>query len=788
MKLLACASKPAKFCPVVAAESFNNDSLVIAHSDGSLTLFDESGALTSAVLNPGKQVTCVKYADEKLIVASSNHELSIISLVTGFRLLTISTPCPIAGISVFEDRVLCWSTEHTKLLLMQRDSFDILQEFDADSNIRDCFDDEHGIIVACSNDVYLLDGEPEEGVKARKDGVEHNSPASTLLKIAHFDSDIVGGCSYNGALYLVFRDMWKVVMLCNNGKTGSREEPTFKLDEELSISAPTGLEIIGLSNTTKGIILRCRGDSCMFIHNNNMQLLEIPENLDCSVVSFTGNASLITPGIQLYENVVQGNEVTWASKSLGIGPAQNRYLIGCSDPTVTALYHTTDAEFIGDELGRVNGRQVFPGPVLKISDGKAFATFGSVALPVTDFNLVNANEKVTSDYRVSVLIEEYSERHAWAGVFDNDYVFLQPAEAGAPLCVIVVQVSTGSLRVEDAVKRLSAFHQSIYTLEELAVVFKERGDQSLLDGVVALLSQMWSPGRIDQLVRSTDGRSLKVLASVYPLYDFGPTSFQDIIAGISSENPTNASEIEAVFWVFIHQPLLVKDIVIPFHALHPLSDGFISRFAQRLALTDNEKLVTDIEIIFLTQAEPGRRLLKAKSKAMHDELLIRSETMALKVLCYALQLNSAVGEEANSVQDMSKNEVFVVSEPQLVHLVSIAVTAARKGIRVGRDVLLKLQDQQKIKFHRDSQILLVPTPKTPGQAGILMEVNRTDVKNMLILKLRPNSVKYPLKSCKFNLDGKTVTAVLNGYVFAWSLYGGPMHMFKRTSGSLEPDT
>lgn len=781
MQLLSCPEEPRGLSHAVLAETYNGNSLLLAHEDGVISAFDEDSNLVALFVNTGREVICMKVCDDKLLVAFSDCTLKAISLATGFCVYEAQTLFPICRISIFENYIACWTVSRNNdmnctievkdsmeqmLLLLQRGSLEIYTHFTAESAVLDCFEDENGILLVCSYNIYIC---------SSIDSKNSQSATEPEFYSVLADADqcpLVGGCSLNGALVLAYENSWKVCKLVRSSVPGVSSN--IVLEEDMSVATP--LPIQKLINTTKGIILSGESNDCLLICNNNMQLLHLPESIcnNSANLFVTGNASLVSNQLQVFEHLVQNGEATWRPKPLSNIQISNvKYLPLQEDSKITAAYN--NGTIVGYENGIVKTEstefQAFPGMVTSISSTMVSSKYGVIQLPFSDFNAITQKKSVSggnsiNDNRIAIKICPYYSSSGWKGLAQSIHSFAMfNTKNGTPPHISVAEIAWSHNDIGSGIQNSP---YCVPVLEELVVIYTEMvkstqlnencqndkrdahdkniEEDQLLDISVKLLGRLWSAHRIEQLEHSSDMRALKILASAAPLYKFTPAFLNGKIALCES-----SGDLEAILWVFIYKPELTNSVLIPFKLLNLLSQTALQTFSTKMALYNKEKLVTDTELMCIP-----------------EKVQLDSIRMALTILHLS----------------MLASPQFRFSESQLVHVVSVAVFAVKNRINEARSVLIELQSQGLIIFNKPTQTILIKTPETPGVAACIMDIN-LDASHILKLRCKPTESRC--EDYQFSTDGKCVTAKSGTKTYTWQLYGGFMNLFKRTSGSLHPE-
>lgn len=731
---------------IVLAHAGPDCGLFIAHADGSISRYDEDYNLVSIWLNPAKRVSCMIVLDNGLFVGFDDCIARVYSLSTGLVIDENKLPFVFTGVAVFERTLIGWSKFHLDICLLHRFNFDHFQSLCAESFVVNVFSVSGEISVVTSTGVWWL--------RETKD-------CWTLKKIYGPSSDeISAACCFRKSWLLAQDGVWK--LMSYDGSSGS-------LTEDMAGNTPVNTVVTAVSSTSAAVLMQCTQGKYAVIQHNNVQVLNSPEGLEhdsLNEILIANSAKLAKSDLRIYEAVTSSNgELQWQSRELPLGFTRQTYLAGQDNPSVSAIFESKDSglRYIGKDTGHINDILVFPTPVIRIDKDRAHCRDFAVSLPLEDINVTHPISPQLHDRRVTTKIKHYVDGTSWIGISDLDSVYVTCADPEKRSMVTLVLLLLNKVNsLEELIEEARLDHFSITDLEELVILATERKDQPLLKTSAEFLEKLWSSERIGNLLKVGGPYSLRILASAAPFVGLEKRQIYRILESLMLSE--DLQSCDAVLWFFENCDTMLENLQLPFASLSPISERRLLKFAQTIAFRTGgiDWSLQNVSDLF---AEP---------ETSASLRLNAPRSMALRFL--------------NATLNLAQPFELIYSETQLVRLVEILVASGQRNSKETKSLLMRLIESHYIQFHKERQLILLPTYHSKTQAGYVYEITNGNKASRISLQWPSTPLEISVESLVlgFGGDGKRVNGMFGKTKYAWPLQRSFTAIFSLKKNLIEP--
>lgn len=727
---------------------------ISAHKDGSIVLCNAEGDIQKVWLNPGQPVRAVTVFDDTMLVAYDDNCARVFSIDTGMLLKELTLPFNCHKFAVFEHLIVCVPRNHTEISIIHRESLEIIKSIDTASFIVDILSLQDKLLVVCSAHIYVLN-------------VSLKSYTLSLSLVFSPSFTIVAAAVYNGLLVLVNPSEWRLLRISN----------TCEFHEDFSIPAPE--TPIAAKQIGIGILVQCNKNKYVFLRDNNLQVVSSPFINEEGIEHITSYGLIGESPEEYYSYELANNELSFVKRTTKLEFSSRGFLMGQTDSSVTA----TMGEYTGNENGEINGIKILPSEILSIDGKMAHSKHGSVQLPLSPLNVVykdpygfspnvhgkdeaHGSKAYLNDSRISIRVEINpkitTKSTDWVGITYRNYVCLQLNDATQPQ-IAVLHILSNILDSKTAAESIRNCENSLFDLENLVISSCEgKRDTPLLYATAGkLLAEIWTQERVLQLMQYNGHRSIKLLAAMSNFCRIDTTAVQKMVE--ASARKTSVQDCMAVLWVFINAPDVVKKLRIPFGCFQFIPEPVIAKFSHEIAENDGEKLLNSAESVL------------DSGKTVNDSV---SVIFAIKLLLAAVTTSK-----------------FPASEPQLVRLVKLVMPTINSRIPGAKQILTRLVATNQVYYHQGRQKLLIPTPHTPGEVALVVDV--TNEEQQVLKSVENNNDSNDNNNNKkngsshyqdiqpvFSGDGKMVMAVVGQKRYCWPLTRALS--FFRTNEEIQP--
>lgn len=675
--------------PLLRAEKYVNGSIVLSHTNGTISVHNEDGKLSKLIINPGMAISYFHVIGDKVFVSFTSGCMKCFSLYHGIQISQSILP-PLSQICCLSDRLIAvWSdVSPRKLTLLDRQWLTTSLETTTDSPIIKVLDD---LLVICRGHILKFD---------------HN------LNLKHrqsINARIVDAAHHGDKLLLVYAKTWEIL--------------NQKFEVEISADAPTNSSFTHGFLTSYGAFLFTDDRKLVLIHQNNIQVADLPNSSGEFV--HTSDGSVIDKATLTVYTIGIEKEAHWNPRNLQVSKiSHKKYLPGQEHSKITCMHNA----LTGYANGKINSTQVFPTPVLKITDEYAFSRYECTRLPLSVVQKVVKADEETFDLRIFLKMKEISAfERGWVCIKIKDYILVEYLSQPTPLTALYTCKTHDEL--DNVLPYVDCQINKIVQLENLLML--QQMSKESTKPILELLYRIWDPARVEEHLRFRNPRSLKLMASCYPKYPPDVVKFDKMMnekideATLSGSGSVNEQLMaQAVLWVYIYSPHLVKNVNLK--SLMFEGQGFIEYLASK--------------------ASPQLLI-----EALSTNKLTEQSSQLAKVLL------------SHNLGDMD-----------LLKLVKI-ITNNREN---NRSLYNHLITHEIVHLHSD--LLLFRFSKYAASAGTVFDIHKFEE----TLLLKPNKLKFD--KLEFNPDGNYVLGHVGNVVMGWKLKGGFTTMFSRHLGPLSP--